>query len=69
MKHYFFRKYYKFVLNDGYSFALIDSYSDEGKMNRLIKENVSVPMSFVFKKKNEVILERKDNHSSMEYVY
>lgn len=40
-----------------------------GKMNRLIKENVSVPTSFVFKKKNEVILERKDNHSSMEYVY
>jgi len=40
-----------------------------GKMSRMIKENVSVPTSFVFKKKNKIILEKKDNYSSMEYMY
>jgi len=36
MKHYFFGKYYKFVSPDGWTFALIDSYSDEGKLKQII---------------------------------
>lgn len=42
---------------------------EEGKMSRMIKENVSVPTSFIFKRKNKIILERKDDYSSMEYMY
>lgn len=40
-----------------------------GKMSRMIKENVSVPTSFVFKRKDQIILEAKDDYSSMEYMY
>lgn len=54
-------------LNDKEGFEL--KAPDKGKMSRLIKENIAVETSFKLMKKNEVILERKDKYSSMEYMY
>ena len=35
-KNYFFGKYYKFISSDGFLFAIIDSYSDDGKEKQII---------------------------------
>lgn len=35
-KNYFFGKYYKFISDDGYTFALIVSYANEGDMLQLV---------------------------------
>lgn len=40
-KNYFFGKYYKFVNQLGYSFALIDADTSKGKVIQLINENES----------------------------
>jgi len=40
-KDYFFGKYYKFVSLDGFSFAIIDSVANEGKMMQIITKDKS----------------------------
>ena len=40
-KNYFFGKYYKFISNDGYVFALIISHANEGDMLQLVTSNKS----------------------------
>lgn len=40
-----------------------------GKMSRLIKENVAVETEFTFSKNNMILLTKKDDKSSLEYMY
>ena len=41
MKNRFFGKYYKFISNDGFSFAIIIALSNEGKSIQLNTKNGS----------------------------
>ena len=41
MKNRFFGKYYKFISDDGYVFACIDSFANEGKMLQVITSDAS----------------------------
>ena len=43
-KNYFFGKYYKFISSDGYLFAIIDSYSDDGKEKQIITPDGAYPI-------------------------
>lgn len=49
-KNYFFGKYYKFVNQLGYSFALIDADTSKGKVMQLIDENES----YIIKDSNQI---------------
>lgn len=42
---------------------------ENGKMSRLIRENIAIPSSFYFLKHGEEILKREDELSSLEYVF
>lgn len=40
-----------------------------GKMSRMIKENVAINTSFTFNCKDKIILQRNDNYSSLEQMF
>lgn len=42
---------------------------NKGTMIRYIKENISIPSSFTFKKKDQIILNEQDDNSSLEYMF